>query len=693
MSANDVTRLLIINDDSTEVGRLISMLENAGKTLRPQHAESDSILDKLLQEQNWDLLIAQQQSASVEIAGAITRINKLGKDIPVILQSEDRETTDVVEGLKLGAKDVIRLDDDQHLLLTINRELTNRKQRVELRQLQQINQEFLRRNNQLLDHSKDAIAYIQDGMFTYCNESFAELMGKSLDDIECMPVIDSVVESDQDKVRAFLKEFILRKTEHENEQLSFEVIKESGTTVRITVDVGHAVHDDEPCLQFYSETQQYDAEQLEEEIRKAKDRDPATGLYAQPYVFRHLEEVINSSAQEEILSSLTYLQIDDIQNTVVDTAGLSAVDAVIGKTGELIAKHYPNATFGRFGNTDLVIIEKGIKFSEPESKANTLISDIRSTVFDVGNITLNLTASAGITYISEQSSKADTIIQLATSSAQSQLSEGGNGVKVYEPESSGNGDDNQLLKHSIQNALDNNRFKLLFQPIINLRGEEEELYEVLLRLIDLNGNEVAANDFVQTAIDTKAIGKIDRWVILEAIKVLGKHRGDGHQTNLIINISGQSLCDDQLIPWLKVAFKAANLEPESITFQVQEKDINRHMKAADQFAKSLSSIGSKFAVSNFGRAIDPYKSLKHVECNVVKIDGSFSQDLQDDGQNAEHIKEIIQKLISMNKVTIVPFVESATTLSMLWQTGVHYIQGHYLQAPSESMSYDFNTSG
>ena len=83
-------------------------------------------------------------------------------------------------------------------------------------------------------------------------------------------------------------------------------------------------------------------------------------------------------------------------------------------------------------------------------------------------------------------------------------------------------------------------------------------------------------------------------------------------------------------------------------------------------------------------------TLKHVESTYIKVDGSFTLDIQNNNESPETLTNLLKDLHAANKITIVPFVENASVLSTLWQAGVHYIQGHYLQAPSSEMSYDFS---
>ena len=113
------------------------------------------------------------------------------------------------------------------------------------------------------------------------------------------------------------------------------------------------------------------------------------------------------------------------------------------------------------------------------------------------------------------------------------------------------------------------------------------------------------------------------------------------------------------------------------------------MTAAKDFAEGLKAIGSGLSLSHFGCSLNPFNTLKHVDVSYVNVDGSFTLDIQNNDESPETLSNLVKELHKQGKVTLVPFVENASVLSTLWQAGVHYIQGHYLQAPTTSMDYDF----
>lgn len=697
MTTANTIRLLLLNNSKTEAERLISMLHASGKPNRAQYVENEESLVKLLQEQNWDLLIGNNNTSNLTPSNAIKQIRRLNKDVPVILLNDEENPSAVVEGLKLGATDVIDLDDDQHLLLVIDRELRNREQRQAKRSADRRFREAEKRSQQLLDSSRDAIAYVQDGLYLYANESFAHLFDyEDKDDIEAMPIIDMVCKSDQTRLKSFLKDFTLKGEEAELTKLSFKGVTQTGTEKPINLEVSLVTYDEEACIQFLARVSNEVIiqdneinEELEAQIKQIKWQDLVTGLYNRQFFLNELDRIINN-ADENKHYSLLYIELDEFTERVQQSFGVSGADVALANIAAILrTKVHTNDIVARLTDTSFALIIPNIKADAAVTRAQQLCKDIESHIIDIEHKTLQITSSIGIAIINETSSNTNTCIEQARSAMEKVRNNKGNGAMLFEPEAAAK-NSKQDITQAIQQALDEDKFKLLFQPIISLRGSDEEYYEVYLRMINQDGNEVSPDHFLDIAEEISANTKIDRWVILESIKMLAEHRQKGNKTKLIVNLSRHSICDESLIPWLGVAFKAAKLTPDSLVFQASEIDVTNHINATKAFADGLEKMKAQFSISNFGCSLNPFNTLKHVTTSFIKIDGSFTTDIQSNNESPETLINLITKLHGEHKITIVPFVENASVLSTLWQAGAHYIQGHYLQEPTHHMSYDFN---
>ncbi len=705
---NPTIRLLILNDSSSEAERLISMLKNAGRQTRAQHVESEEALAKLLQSQSWDLLIGLDTTSNITPDEAIKQIRRNNKDLPVILLTDEEGSRPIIEGMKLGASDVIRLDEDQHLLHVITRELDNRTSRSQARFAERRFKEIERRNQQLLDSSRDAISFVQDGMFIYANESFAELLEyDSRDELECMPVIDVVEESDQNEVKVFLKDFVVKGSEIDSRQLSVKFLTANEEIKQVSAEVTKANYDDEACLQLLVPGTSFSSRNIPAtntpKVAPAVDTniDPVTDLYSKAYFIRALEKAVDAAMTHDHTGAVMYISIQNYLERVQSKLGLSSVEKVLAVIARY-AKDQVNEkeVLCRFGEESFMLIVPQISPDDAETRADEFARHLAEHIVDVDGATLQFSYKIGVGLFSEMTTKSDTPISHALKALEilNQPDQAEKHTLVYEPEpdvsaENPTGMTQDELAKLLQKTIDQGKFHLLFQPILSLRGSEKEHYEVFMRLSDKKIGNIAPDNFLSVAQQYGLSTKIDRWVILESLKMLAKHRTSGHNTTLVINLTKDSLVDTSLCAWLNVAFKAAKLPPDSVIFQIQENHVNDHLNIAKEFTKNLRELGAGCCINRFGCHLDPFKALQHVAANYIKIDGSFTQELQMNSGEPSSLSDIVKQLHELEKITIVPFVESASVLSKLWQSGVHYIQGHYLQAPTDAMDYDFESEG
>lgn len=665
------------------------MLQNAGRSVRASHIDSEEALTKLLSEKAWDLMIAHDSTEGLHAADAVKLIRRQNRDIPTLLLTDREGSYPCVEGIKLGAKDVIKLDEDQHLLLAIDRELENRHERETRRTAERKFHEVASRNQQLLDSSRDAIAFIQDGMFLYANESFAELLEyQERDDLECLPLFDIVQKGEQDRLKGFMKNFLLKVGESEVHELPLKVLLHTGETRSVKFQVRHAVYDEENCIQLIHQSRGANEEELEAQIEEIKIRDQATGAYSKQHLVDSLQNLLNNTESGALLN----IGVDQLTDVVQEKLGSSAIDDVraeIARQVSLLVKKDDNLY--RYGDESFALIIKKLNSQNAVERAEELCLALRKNVFNVNGKTLHFNFNIGISLFNDTSVKVDTILDESAHALYKALEQSKESpdecVWLFEKEIN----ESNSSEVNIQLSLDSGRFKLLFQPILSLRGADKEHYEVFMRITDDNNNEKSPDLFFsQPDITPAAKIKIDRWVILEATKMLAEHRKKGHNTTLILQLTAESMLDQSLPAWLKVVFKTAKLPTDSVIFQMREVDINDYLNDAIAFTNAIKELGSYVSVTHFGCALHPFKMLEQIHSDYIKIDGSFTQDLQNNEEGLNSVNNIISQLHQADKITIVPYVESASLLSKLWQSGVHYIQGHYLQAPANEMDYDFD---
>ena len=677
-------RLLIIEDSQNEAERLVSLFRNSGRATRVHRlVSSDDLLQAL--QQSWDLLIAAPSSEHLDPNEAITAIRRQAKDIPFIQLVEGNDADAITEALALGAQDALPQGEDERLILVANRELANLDERRARRLAEVALREAEKRCQLLLESSVDAITYVHDGMHIYANRAYLELFSyEDGDELEGMPMIDLIASCDQASFKDFLKNY---QSAEGHAELACTGVKGNGQTFAARMNFSPATYDAEPCTQVVIRAETGNAE-LEEKLREISSQDLVTGLYNR----NHFLELMDAAAERAVTAgqtaSLAYIRLDRYASLLAET-GLASIDLLLTDLANLLRAHFPsNAQLARFGDDVFSVLLPGQSAEQSQAGLKELLKKVEGHLFDVNGRTLQTTLSIGVASLNEKTPRAQDVVDRAHRCADELAS--GNAIKLFNPADELAAAANRgSIVAMLQQALENNSFRLLFQPIISLRGDSHEHYEVLLRLLNPQGEEVPPADFLAAAKDCGLAEKIDRWVILNSIKLLAQHRSKGHSTRLFVNLSSASLQDQTILPWLSVALKAARLPSDALIFQLSEPDAIAYLKQAKALTQGLNELHCKVGLSQFGCSLNPFNTLKHLSIDFVKVDGSFSQDLSG-ADNQEALKTLLASLHAQAKLTIVPFVESASVLSTLWQAGVNYIQGYYLQGPTQSMDYDFS---
>ena len=687
---NATVHLLILDPSQNDAESLVSLLRNSGKATRAHRITSEEDLEEVLKTGHWDLLLARDVEQEFSADEALAMVRRMEKDIPFILLTGEPSRERTVAVLRAGAQDAVPFDYTDLLILVVNRELAALEERRRRRALESHLREAEQRCQLLLESSKDAIAYINDGMHIYANQSYLEFLGyDDIDELICIPVLDTLTPDSQDKYKEFMKTFADKGDD--GMTLNCVARRSDDHELNVTMSVSAATYDGEACTQIVLQPEHSDAE-LEEKLRQISSQDLMTGLYNRQHFMTVLSEAIARAAKEGESGAIAYIALDNFMS-LKSQVGIAGADLLLADLATLLKEQLGDEySLSRLSDDAFSMMALPGDEKALAAQAEQVRKAIEDHLFEINGRTVPVTVSIGVAAITENSPKAEELIGRAhTASADVKKLEGheqGNGVRIYNPADYEKLDNTNSIE-AIQKALEDNRFRLLFQPIINLRGEGEEHYEAFVRMLDKDDNEVSPYDFLPPMGPSDTAIKIDRWVILQTIKQLSSHRSRGHDTRLFLNVTAETLQDKTFSSWLSVALKAARLPGDSLIFQIREGDANNYLKQAKEFAKSVRELHCKVSISQFGCALNPFNILKHIDTDYVKIDGSFTEEIQKSDDAKEQVKEMVKTLQNSGKLTIIPLVENAGVLATLWQAGVNYIQGYYLQAPVPEMNYDF----
>ncbi len=681
-------RLLLLEASQNEAERLVSLFRNAGRATRAQRLTDPAGLDELLS-QSWDLAILAPPSPELDSLSALRQLRRRAPQLAVIQRVPADDPAAVLDALRLGARDGIASDNDEHLLLASLRELGNLAERHERRRLEQALAEAEQRCQLLLANAVEAVAYVHDGLHIHVNSAYVELLGyPSAEDLEITPLMDLIAAADQPALREAFRQL---RDDPSPLELDCRCVRQDGSTLGVRLRLTPAIYLDEPCVQLHlrEERAAPAAEALEEQLREVRFQDTLTGLLNRSRMLELLEDALER-ARLGAPASFAYLSIDRYP-TLLAELGIGAMDELLVALAERLREHFGTlVTLSRFADDAFTALLPQAADASLDSAFERLLGRQERQPLTLAGRTLAISYSIGVVSLDNHTKSAGDLVDRAHRSARQVAQRGGNACKRYDPQEELAAAANRgNLVAMVKQALQQNGFRLLFQPVIGLRGSSHEYYEALLRLINPQGEEVSPAEFARTARDSGLSGQIDRWVIQQAVRQLGEHRARGHGTRIFVHLSGATLGDLELLPWLRETLQGQQLDAEAVIFQLSEEDLLAQPEQALAMAQRLRRQGHPVTLSGFAAGDPPLASLRLLVPDYVKLSGKLIKDLGQP-EHQERLKAMVAELSAQNVQTIAPFVESASVLAQLWQVGVHFIQGYYLQEPSQAMDYEFH---
>lgn len=688
---SETLRLLVLHDSADNTEEIIKALKNAGTPTRPQLVANIEDFEDTINSQAWDLVLAGQTLSDGGYSDALQTIRNLDKDIPLIVLLSAYDEEIIVEAMELGATDAIVFNQHQHLVFSIRRELNNLYHRRAQRKAESFLKETEKRCQLLLENSRDAIAYVHDGMHIYANKAYVELFGyESGEDLEGMPVIDLVAKQDLSNFKEYLRSY--SKGEKISTDLKFHGMKADGDQIDAMMQLSAASYDGELCTQIIIRRDEGDGGKallLAQQLKAVTSIDQLTGLANRQQFEERLEETLIQARREKIQNALLYMSIDNIPQ-INASAGIVGTDNVITDIANILRGLVAEEALARFSDSAFTAIISELNAEQARTLAEKICQTIHDRLFDIPNgKTIQSSLSIGVAMIGETAPDSQELLSRAVTAAEKVklLSKGvGNGVNVYNPAENASANDS-ALRELLAEALEQNKFKLLFQPLFDVEDETAQFFEVFVRLPLADGKVMAPDEFLTVAQRYNLGSKIDRWILINASKRLKEHLARHPGSRLLLNLTAESLQDPSLPDLVTKLTKAIDPVGQPLVIQFAENDIITYLKQAKEHVTALKNGGCPVSITNFGCTLNPLNTLKHVDVDYIKLDRSFTQDLNQE-ENLDTTKKMAGEITALNKRLIVSYVENATTVSKLWTMGVRYLQGYYLQPPSENLVYE-----
>ena len=415
--------------------------------------------------------------------------------------------------------------------------------------------------------------------------------------------------------------------------------------------------------------------------------DAMTGLMNRAGFEAQLHESTKTLQGSEESHQIIYFDLDNLQ-LVNDTFGREAGDEVIARFSQMLEDVLPkNAVATRLTGDDFAILLTHSTLDEALDLTSFVRKGSDKLRYLQGDKSLQVTVSIGIAEFGSKIKDEGDALTAARIACDTAKDHGRDRIEVYDQDNQSiiRRYDDMHLVSQIQQTLDSDGFVLLAQPIVSLKGKDESnRFEVLLRMRDSKGNRVTSSAFFSAAERYQLMPQIDRWVVSAVLARLGEHAAYLKESNTIfaINLSGQSLGDDEILNFIEEEIKSSGVPASSLCFEVTESAAVSNSVKAQSFINALRKRGCTFALDDFGAGLSSFAYLKNFKVDTLKIDGSFIRDITKNRISESMVAAITQVATVMELETVAEYVENKKTKTLITKLGVDFAQGHAVGKPA-----------
>jgi diguanylate cyclase (GGDEF)-like protein len=411
--------------------------------------------------------------------------------------------------------------------------------------------------------------------------------------------------------------------------------------------------------------------------------DPGTELLTRPALEQRALAALEGNSSEHCIA---YADVDRL-HVINENHGMHVGDAVIVRIAATIRTNLPANVFAaRISGDRFALFFANEGLDAARVFLERLCEAISEHAFDHEGTPIAVSASFGVAAVKSTKFPLSHALAHAEAACKAAKDRGRGRVELYQDA------DRSIVRRyedvtiigDLREAIANDRFRMDAQPIVELAHTGgARRFELLLRMIDPSGEVVAPDKFLTAAERYQLATDIDRWVVQYALEILSSAapRLASMDAHFAINISGQSLGDEQFPTYLEQKLREYDLPSGLLSFEITETAAVANIVRAEMLIRRLQELGHVIALDDFGRGLSSLTYLKSLPVSHLKIDGELVRDLAGNARSRAAVTAIVQLSQAMKLETTAECVENESILAAVGQLGVTYGQGFAIGRP------------
>lgn len=376
--------------------------------------------------------------------------------------------------------------------------------------------------------------------------------------------------------------------------------------------------------------------------------------------------------------ALLFIDLDNFK-PVNDALGHAAGDQLLEQlTQGLREILQPDQHLIRFGGDEFLLLAPFTNNrSQLDRLAENLIQQCASE-FEISQNRVVVSASMGIACAPADGTDFKQLCRRADLAMYQAKQDGRNTHHYYDESLDKTSDDKFKLLQLLRPALNENQFKLYYQPMVTLNNGEITAVEALLRWPQPNGSMISPEQFIPLAESSGLINELGKWVLQQACIYCAKQRRIGLKSlRVAVNLSVIQFKDGQLQKTVEAALHDAGLPPDALELELTESLLIDETDQIQKQLNGLSELGIIIAIDDFGTGYSNLGYLRNFNATKLKIDRSFITSLCVTERDEPLVKAIISMATSLGLETVAEGIEDEATLKKLIALGCDIGQGYY----------------
>jgi multidomain signaling protein FimX len=672
LTEQNAVPLIVLSSARDPVEAINSMLRRAGQPAHCTWIPALRDLADALTQINPQLLV-HVAGADAELDATVRVRDQVAATVPILVLAPSADEAQIATAMAQGARDLVTLENPGRLQAVVLRELEACRSQRTLAAALKTAADARGQLDTVLQRSNDAIIQVQEGIVIEANPAWLELYGVE-EGIAGQPVMDLFEESSHAALRGALAACLQgRWSDH---TLRANALPADGSVLPVDIALALGEHEGEPCVRLIVPARSRTERPAADSAAAADGQGPLSRRELLEALARRL-----ATRPSGGMRCVAIVRIDKFA-ALERVVGVTASEQIVTEFARLLAESlHPKELFGRFGGLRfLALLERGNE-NDVNAWSDQLLARVQKHVMRIRDKAVSVTCTVGLSVVSPGPAVLDAVIADALDCCRRGTQRGGNQSITSDhadTESRVMSYDKVWVKH-IKAALMENRFRLVQQPIASLQGADPGMYDVLVRMIDHQGKEVLPSEFMAAAARNDLMKNIDRWVVGASLSFAAQKKPEC----LFVRLSRETTRDATFLEWLDNHLRTSRADARRLCFQITEETAAAYSTQVQALAAALRERRFRFALEGFGGGHGSLGMLDAVQLDFVKIDGALIQGLAGDEQLQQRVRALVEAATKRLVQTIGERVEDANTMAVLWQIGVQYIQGYFVNQPEE----------